>query len=183
MGGVILRKVVFRQLAKTYRRFWGPDGLLPSPQEFVNKLWSQPEKWSPPMSHLCLGLPKWFSLSSFLIKIFYARDAQVFHNSRSHLKFLGARKVTVNEFYTEITQIFGATVQNLVATMTWHQEFVNPCFMHFTFLPHKTLAPHRIILGIITAIISDEYGYRFLTTNFSLSSYEFLPRSQDQTIK
>jgi hypothetical protein len=143
----------------------------------------QLEKWSPPVSHLYLCLPKWISISSFLIKIFYARDAQVFQNSRSHPKIPGARMVTVNEFHTEITQIFGVTVQNLVVTTTWHQEFVHPCFMHFTFLAHKTLAPHRVFLGCITAIISDEYRYRILTTNCSLSSYEFLLPSQLHTIK
>jgi len=65
--------------------------------------------------------------------------------------------VTVNEFHTEITQIFGATVQNLVATTTCNQESVNPCFMHITFLPYKALAPHRVIFDFITAIITDEY--------------------------
>jgi len=157
MGGVILRKIIFCQLVKKFRTFWGPNCLLPSPQEFVNRLRRQPKKWSPPVSYLCLGLPTCFSLSSFLIKISHARDAQVWQNSWSHLKILGPRLVRVSEFHTNITHIFGATEQNLVATTTWHQEFVYPCFMHFTFLPHKTLGPHRIILGFITAIISDEY--------------------------
>jgi hypothetical protein len=34
----------------------------------------------------------------------YARVAQAFHNSRSHLKILGARRVTENEFQTENPQ-------------------------------------------------------------------------------
>ena len=47
--------------------------------------------------------------------------------STSHLKILGARNVTQNKFCTDDPQIFGTTVQNLVALATWHRRR-NPKF-------------------------------------------------------
>jgi hypothetical protein len=49
------------------------------------------------------------------ILMVYDRGAQIFQKSRSHLKILGARRVTWSKFRTEDPQILGATVQNLVA--------------------------------------------------------------------
>lgn len=48
----------------------------------------------------------------------YARVAQAFHKSRSHLEILGARRVTQTKFQTEDPETWGDTVQNLVAMAT-----------------------------------------------------------------
>jgi hypothetical protein len=54
----------------------------------------------------------------------YARGAQISQQSRSHLKILGARRVTETKFHTEDPQILGVTVQTVVATATWRLGFV-----------------------------------------------------------
>jgi hypothetical protein len=46
---------------------------------------------------------------------------------RSHLKFLGARRVRYSAFHTEDPQILGATVQNLVDWVIWRPVFMHPC--------------------------------------------------------
>jgi hypothetical protein len=53
------------------------------------------------------------------VHIMLSRGAQVFQKSRSHLKVLDARVVTVNNLRTKNLQILGPTVQNLVAQVTW----------------------------------------------------------------
>ena len=49
--------------------------------------------------------------------------------SRRFLKILEAIRTTRRKSHTEDPQILGATVQNLVALATWHQEFVHPWTM------------------------------------------------------
>jgi hypothetical protein len=49
-----------------------------------------------------------------------------FQKSRSHLNFLGARRITWSEFQTEDQKILGATLQNFVARVTLHPVFVHP---------------------------------------------------------
>jgi hypothetical protein len=44
--------------------------------------------------------------------------AEIFQKSTNHLKILSARQVTRSKFHTKDTQIFGATVQNVV----WHGD-------------------------------------------------------------
>ena len=53
------------------------------------------------------------------------RSKNVFEKSRSHLKILGARRVT--KFHTENPQALGATVHNVIATAIWCQKFVCNC--------------------------------------------------------
>jgi hypothetical protein len=58
------------------------------------------------------------------------RDAQILQTSRSHLKILSARIVTGRNFHTEYPQIFGVTVQNLVAQGFLRQGFLRQGFVH-----------------------------------------------------
>ena len=46
----------------------------------------------------------------------------------SHLKILGARRVTNSRFRPEDPQILGGMVQSIVATTTWRLGFVHPWF-------------------------------------------------------
>jgi hypothetical protein len=57
----------------------------------------------------------------------YGRDAQIFHASKTHLKFLGVKSVLISTFHTEDRQTLGATVRNSVDTATWRPRFVYPC--------------------------------------------------------
>ena len=54
------------------------------------------------------------------------QGAKLFQKSRSHLKILGARRVTRSEFHTEDSQILGTIIQDLVTSATWHPGFVHP---------------------------------------------------------
>jgi hypothetical protein len=56
-----------------------------------------------------------------------SRGAQIFKKYGSHLKILGARRVTRCQFNTEDIQISGITIQNFVAMVSWHLGFVRPC--------------------------------------------------------
>jgi hypothetical protein len=53
------------------------------------------------------------------IMLSYTRGAQNVQKSRSHLKILGARRVTWSKFHAEAPQISHATA-------TWHSGFVHP---------------------------------------------------------
>jgi len=53
------------------------------------------------------------------------KGLQIFQKSNSHLKIMGARKVTWSKLYTQKPQILKATVLNLVA-----QSSGRPGFMH-----------------------------------------------------
>ena len=55
----------------------------------------------------------------------------------SHLKILGARRVT-SKFHTGEPQILAATVQNLVARLTRRPGFVNPWVLDNGFTANKT---------------------------------------------
>ena len=46
---------------------------------------------------------------------------------KSHLKILGAWRVTWSKYHTKDPQVLGSTVQNLVATATWRPGFVHRC--------------------------------------------------------
>jgi hypothetical protein len=46
--------------------------------------------------------------------------------SRSYLKSVGARKVTWSKFLAEDPQVWGHTVQNVVARATWRLQFFHP---------------------------------------------------------
>ena len=54
----------------------------------------------------------------FKIIMIYSRGAQIFQKANSHLKILGAMKVTWSKFRTEGPQILGTRLQNVVATPT-----------------------------------------------------------------
>jgi hypothetical protein len=52
--------------------------------------------------------------------IMVSRGTQIFQKkSRSHITFLGARKVTTSKSCIEDPQILGVTVQNLATRATW----------------------------------------------------------------
>lgn len=55
------------------------------------------------------------------------RGELIFQKSVSHQQILDARKVIRNNFHTEGPQILRATMQNLVAMVTWRLGFVHPC--------------------------------------------------------
>jgi hypothetical protein len=57
----------------------------------------------------------------------YTSSPQIFQNPRSHLKILGAKRVTRGKFHTEDPKILGATGKNSVAQATWRPGFVYPC--------------------------------------------------------
>jgi hypothetical protein len=70
--------------------------------------------------------------------------------SRSHLKILGARKITWITFQTEDKQVSNATVQNLVTTVIWCLGFVHQYHNGQNFLSSKNVKP--IILCAINAL-------------------------------
>jgi len=51
-------------------------------------------------------------------EVYFRTGAQILQKSRSHLKILGTRRVTCSKSHTEDPQTLGATVQNLVTTVT-----------------------------------------------------------------
>jgi hypothetical protein len=56
----------------------------------------------------------------------YGRGAQAFQKSRSHLKILGARRITGSRFHTEDAKISCTTLPNLVTTGIWHLGYAHP---------------------------------------------------------
>jgi hypothetical protein len=61
-----------------------------------------------------------------LNKMAYSWDAQTFQKSKTHLRILGARRLTRTKYQGENSQILGVTVTNSVASATWHPGFVHP---------------------------------------------------------
>lgn len=57
------------------------------------------------------------------------RGVQIFQNSRSTLKIIGAVRVIQSNFRIEGPQILGAIAQNLIATVIWPSAFVHPLFV------------------------------------------------------
>jgi hypothetical protein len=53
--------------------------------------------------------------------------AQIFQTSGSHIKILGARRVTRIKFRAEVPQILGATVRHLIPTATCGPGFLHLC--------------------------------------------------------
>ena len=51
----------------------------------------------------------------------------MFQKCKSHLKILGAWRVTWSKYHTKDPQVLGSTVQNLVAAATWRPGFVHRC--------------------------------------------------------
>jgi hypothetical protein len=56
----------------------------------------------------------------------YGRGVQAFQNSRSHVKILGARRITGSKFYTEDVLISCATIPHFVTTAIWHLGYAHP---------------------------------------------------------
>jgi hypothetical protein len=69
----------------------------------------------------------WFilQLSCNVVTIFTGSQ-KFFQKSRTHLKILGARRVTWSRLNTEDPQILGIVVQILIVTETWRPGFVHP---------------------------------------------------------
>jgi hypothetical protein len=53
------------------------------------------------------------------------QGAKLFQKSSSHLKILGARRLTRSECHTEDSQILGIILQDLVTSATWHPGSVH----------------------------------------------------------
>jgi len=68
--------------------------------------------------------------SSKSVLTYRIMDEQIFQNFGSHLKILGASKVTWNKFHTENPQMLGATAQNSVTWVTCSSGFVHPCTIY-----------------------------------------------------
>jgi hypothetical protein len=54
------------------------------------------------------------------------RNAQIIQKYRSHLKIVGARRVTCSKFNTDDPLVLGAIMQNLFATATWRPGCFTP---------------------------------------------------------
>ena len=70
-----------------------------------------------------------FALCFEVIGWLYIFDerVQVVQKSMSHLNNVDMSRVTWNKFHTENPQVSGATIQNVVAWVTWHPELVHTC--------------------------------------------------------
>jgi hypothetical protein len=84
------------------------------------------------------------------------KSAQIFRNSRSHLQVPGTRRVTWCKFRTEDPQILGATVQNVVATVSLRPGFVHPCWSSWVRITTK----HRALMVSAFAFFSGFCGIR-----------------------
>jgi hypothetical protein len=69
------------------------------------------------------------------------RGSQIFPKSRSHLKILGAWRLIWNTFHTKDKQILDATIQNLVAQVTWCLGFVHLCTSSIFFFNSASKIP------------------------------------------
>jgi hypothetical protein len=58
---------------------------------------------------------------------YYYKEAHIFQKSSSHLKILGAWRLTCSNFHTKDPQILVMTVQNLFNMATWWKGFVHLC--------------------------------------------------------
>lgn len=58
------------------------------------------------------------------------KDEQIFQNFGSHLKILGASKVTQNKFHTQNPQMLGVTAQSSVTWVMQGSGFVHPCTIY-----------------------------------------------------
>jgi len=54
----------------------------------------------------------------------WAKSENIFHETESHFKILGARIVTWKKFRTENPEILGVTVSNTVAMTAWYPGIV-----------------------------------------------------------
>lgn len=66
-----------------------------------------------------LNLVSLNTVTQYANHVSYSRATQIFQKPGSHLKMLGARRVTWSRFHTEDVQILGATIQNVVAWRLW----------------------------------------------------------------
>jgi len=55
----------------------------------------------------------------------YSRDEQIVQAYGSHLEIPGSRRVIAASSKLRAQKIFDPSVENLVATATWHQAFVH----------------------------------------------------------
>ena len=75
-------------------------------------LWNATCTWFRVMSRDYVGLCHEMGVA---FSYFLCRGPQIFQKSVGNLKILGNRRVTWSSFHTEDPQIFGATIQNLIA--------------------------------------------------------------------
>jgi hypothetical protein len=93
---------------------------------------------------------KLFQMDALLVQLVLVSrcsntSAQIFQKKKEKLRILGARRVTRSKFHTECPQILRATVQNLVARITWCVGFVLPWLTVQLRLESSWLNTFRII--------------------------------------
>jgi hypothetical protein len=64
---------------------------------------------------------------SIQVVMHICRGAQIFQKSWRHLKIRDSGRVTWRKFHTKDPQVLGASIQNLVAMVTWQPGLVHPC--------------------------------------------------------
>jgi hypothetical protein len=73
----------------------------------------------------------------------------VFQKSTRHLEIIDVKRVTLTKFHVKDPQILGATLHNLVASTTWHRNFLtaNLKKTYTTKISYVTLKCHLLLWG------------------------------------
>ena len=75
------------------------------------------------------NIPKFIVLHVRPVKpIFYIMGPQILQKYRSHIKILGAKRVTWSKFHSVGLQILKPYHKTVEVRTTWYPEFVRPCF-------------------------------------------------------
>jgi hypothetical protein len=72
------------------------------------------------------------------------KSAQITQRSKSHLKIVGARRVTLSKFHSKDPPILGATIQNWDAKATWHPALVHP-WRNLSYMYACIVTPYDIL--------------------------------------
>jgi hypothetical protein len=103
--------------------------------------------------------------SSETLLTYSTRNDQIFQKCRSHLKILGASRMTRSKFHTEDPQILGVTVENLVTRATWCTELVYSCTTNLSRnVRNKVSRPHNTRLSDQNLHRSTENGQQILNS-------------------
>jgi len=87
--------------------------------------------------------------------------AQIFQIYRSHFNILGYRRVLCSKFHTKDSPIWGATIQNLVATALWHPAFVHPTSFSYLAIWLKRCSSRLEFGGAPFDSVQSQLLYRF----------------------
>ena len=77
----------------------------------------------------------------------YMQGCTDFPDSRRHFKIPGAKRGTWKKFNTEDPQIFGTTVKNFVATVTWRPGFLHLLISNSVWKQNYTLFTMRALFN------------------------------------